>query len=151
MGYAVLPVQISEISDTYSVYFSAFASSHLLRALFPSSDTSSPEFLKAHAAHTLEYWRSTTHQYTLKCIDGATGEIVGMALWDVYAQDREDEQEWRKKPEVGWLQGEERTRAEALLEPFWERKRRLVGGKAHICRFLFPPLHLLLFLLCRRW
>jgi GNAT superfamily N-acetyltransferase len=56
----------------------------------------------------------------LKCVDSETGEIVGMALWDIYLTPSK----WRRG-EISWLSGEERERAEALISPLWDAREQL--------------------------
>jgi GNAT superfamily N-acetyltransferase len=150
MPYIVLPAQPPDTTAVYDAYFAAFANSRLPQILFPSayppipgSPSSSPstaayhplptaEFREGHTAHTLTWVNSpaSKNQYTFKTLDTSSGEVVGMALWDVHFQDRpEVELKW---PGVEWLEGEERRRAEELLGPLVDVKEKLVGGRAHI-------------------
>lgn len=69
---------------------------------------------QSHTVHTLQYWQTSSTQYSVKCVDTETGLIVGMALWDVYLTSSD----W-KKGEVSWLEGEEKERADALISPLW--------------------------------
>ena len=130
MGLAVLPALIPDITKTYDAYFAAFKGEVILDILFPIGITDA--FREGHTAHTRDYWGKSDVQYTLKCVDTATGEIVGMALWDVYLRER-PESEW-KNPGVTWLEGKEKERAEALLNPLWEKKEKLWGGRRHVCK-----------------
>jgi ribosomal protein S18 acetylase RimI-like enzyme len=75
---------------------------------------------QGHTAHVSEYWKTSSTQYTLKCVDTETGQIVGMALWDVYITPSD----W-KRGEISWLQGEERERAEAFVNPLWDAREKL--------------------------
>jgi GNAT superfamily N-acetyltransferase len=50
-------------------------------------------------------------------VDLDTGKIVGMALWDVYLTPST----W-KRPEIGWLSGEERECAESIISPLWDAR-----------------------------
>jgi ribosomal protein S18 acetylase RimI-like enzyme len=50
-----------------------------------------------------------------------------MALCDVYITPSD----W-KRGEIGWLQGEERERAEALVKPLWDARERLWLNERYI-------------------
>jgi GNAT superfamily N-acetyltransferase len=43
-----------------------------------------------------------------------------MALWDCYLTPSD----WRR-PEISWLQGQEKERAEALVRPLWDAREKL--------------------------
>lgn len=53
--------------------------------------------------------------------------VVGMALYDVYIAPSD----W-KKGEIGWLQGKERERAEALVKPLWDAREKLWLNERYI-------------------
>lgn len=134
MGYTILPALIPEIEEIYKVYFAAFEGEKMgeimVNILFPDG-TGTPEFRKAHAAGTLAWWHHSKVQYTFKCVDTETGEIIGMALGDILVQGRTEEE--RKFQGVGWLEGENKERAEAVLKPLHEAREDLFSGKPHIC------------------
>ncbi|KAL0934150.1 putative acetyltransferase [Colletotrichum truncatum] len=133
MGYAILPALIPDIQKVYDTYFKAFKGDAMgelmVQILFPSG-TESEEFRKAHAAGTLSWWHQSDTQYTYKCVDTDTGEIVGMALGDIYLKERSEEE--RKNHGVSWLEGKERERAEAVLNPLHEAREKLFGGRRYI-------------------
>jgi GNAT superfamily N-acetyltransferase len=135
MVLAVLPALIPDIPRVYEVYFAAFKNEQMgrimLDILFPNAVTDSPEFRKGHAAATLAYWHTSDVQYTFKVVDTDTGEIVGMALGDIFIRPRSEEE--RKNLGVPWLQGKERERAEKILNPLWEVREKLFGGRPYIC------------------
>ncbi|RFU78998.1 apoptosis-inducing factor [Trichoderma arundinaceum] len=132
MVQVVLPALIPDIPKVYDVYFNAFHNDQMgrimLEILFPG--VIDDDFKKAHAAGTLAYWHTSGSQYTFKCVDTATGDIIGMALGDVYLTERTEEE--RKNHGVPWLIGEQRERAEKILNPLWEVRERLFGGKRYI-------------------
>lgn len=134
MGAAVLPALIPDIPKVYDVYFAAFKAelmgSIILNILFPGG--TDDEFRKAHATGTLAYWHQSEHQYTFKCVDTDTGDVIGMALGDIYMRERTDEE--RKNHGVPWLEGEQRARAEAVLNPLHEMREKLFGGQKYICK-----------------
>lgn len=142
MVLVVLPALIPEIPRIYEIYFEAFKNERMgqiiLDVLFPG--TRDEAFRKAHAAGTLAYWHTTTNQYTLKCIDTASGDIVGMGLGDLYLTERSEEE--RANHGIPWLEGEQRQRAEAILNPLWEMREKLFGGRRYICKFIHSPLSL---------
>lgn len=45
---------------------------------------------------------------------------MGMALWDCYFTPSD----W-KRPELSWLEGEDRVRAETLIEPLWQAREEM--------------------------
>ncbi|KAI4619979.1 hypothetical protein J4E80_004504 [Alternaria sp. BMP 0032] len=125
MGFVVLPALVPDISAVYDVHFAAFKDSPITRALFPSATEkdltdSTSELRQAHTGHVSEYWKTSATQYTLKCVDTDTNKIVGMALFDVYITPSD----W-KRGEIGWLEGKERERAEALVKPLWDAREKL--------------------------
>ncbi|KJK78709.1 hypothetical protein H634G_06085 [Metarhizium anisopliae BRIP 53293] len=134
MGQVILPALIPDIRRIYDVYFSAFEhdlmGQIMLKILFPGAQITDDEFRKGHAAGTLQYWHSSDNQYTLKCVDTSTGEIIGMGLGDVYLRERSPEE--RKNHGVPWLEGEHRERAEKVLNPLWEMRERFFGGRPYI-------------------
>ncbi|CAI9637391.1 acyl-n-acyltransferase [Alternaria burnsii] len=132
MGFVILPALVPDISAVYDVYFAAFKDNALTRALFPSATEkdltdANSEFRQAHTAHVTEYWKTSATQYTFKCIDTETNKIVGMALCDVYITPSD----W-KKGEIGWLDGKERERAEALVKPLWDTREKLWLNERYI-------------------
>ncbi|KAK3304804.1 acyl-CoA N-acyltransferase [Chaetomium strumarium] len=138
MPFLVLPALIPDIRAVYDVYFAAFTTDpdgrRLLDILFPGG-VASDEFRDAHAKGTLAWWHTSDTQYTFKCLDPATGEVVGMALCDVFVTTPKVEEKKKKErvmPEVGWLQGKEKERAERVLAPLWKARERIWGGGRYI-------------------
>ncbi|GKT49632.1 putative acyltransferase SID5 [Colletotrichum spaethianum] len=133
MGYAILPALIPDIEKVYDSYFKAFNGDAMgdimVKILFPNG-VDSEEFRKAHTAGTLSWWHHSDCQYTYKCVDTETGEIVGMALGDIYLKERSEEE--RKNHGVGWLEGAARERAEAVLNPLHDVREKLFGGRRYI-------------------
>ncbi|KAL1847681.1 hypothetical protein VTK73DRAFT_10293 [Phialemonium thermophilum] len=134
MTLLVLPALIPDIRKLYDVYFAAFKNDLMgqimLQILFPGTLVDSEEFRKSHAEATLRYWHESSVQYTFKCVDTATGEIVGIALGDVYLQERSEEE--RAFQGVPWLEGEQKERAEKVLRPLWEVREKLFGGHPYL-------------------
>ncbi len=135
MAQVVLPALIPDIPRIYDVYFSAFKNdpmgSLMLKILFPG--TIDADFRKAHAAGTLSYWHASECQYTLKVVDTGTGDIIGMGLGDAYLKERTEQE--RANHGVPWLEGKQREKAEAVLNPLWEMREGLFGGRRYICKW----------------
>ncbi|KAK3946885.1 hypothetical protein QBC32DRAFT_319492 [Pseudoneurospora amorphoporcata] len=132
--FAVLPALIPDIKSVYDAYFAAFAADadgrKMLEILFPGGHTSS-EFRKAHTEGTLAWLHKAESQYTWKCVDVSTGEVVGMALCDVFIQPRTTKEE-RAYPGIPWLEGEQRERADRVLRPLCEAREKVMGGGSYI-------------------
>ncbi|KAK3315674.1 hypothetical protein B0H66DRAFT_565736 [Apodospora peruviana] len=137
MVFAVLPALIPDIGPVYDAYFAAFGADHdgrvLLDIIFPDGFESA-EFRKAHTAGTLAYWHQAPTQYTIKCVDSRTAEVVGMALFDVYPPIPEGESDdvRHKFPGIPWLQGERLEKAHKVLSPLYEARGKVWGNKAYI-------------------
>ncbi|KAK2788988.1 hypothetical protein FQN53_002804 [Emmonsiellopsis sp. PD_33] len=133
MGLIVLPVTIPDLTSVYDAYFAAFRGDVILDVLYPDGITD--EFRKLHTPATLQWWHTVTMQHTLKCVDTETGEIVGMAVWEVFWRERTDEE--RKKPAIEWLQGKQRERADGFFERLWEKREKYLGSRRHVyCMFV---------------
>lgn len=132
MGLTVLPALIPDLPKVYDAYFAAFKGDAILSLLFPGG-TEGEDFRAEHTKNTVDYWHKSPTQYTLKCVDSETGEIVGMALWDVFLKERTYDE--YKFPGITWLKGEERARAEELITPICDVKAKLWGGRPHVCEW----------------
>ncbi|KAK3683316.1 hypothetical protein B0T22DRAFT_384766 [Podospora appendiculata] len=133
MVVVVLPALIPDIRTVYDSYFAAFKNEAMgglmLDILFPAG-IDSDEFRAAHAAGTLAWWHQSATQYTFKAVDTATGDIVGIAMGDIFLRPRSEEE--RKNHGVGWLEGAQRERAERVLDPLHEMREKLFGGEPYI-------------------
>ncbi|KAK1516013.1 acetyltransferase [Colletotrichum paranaense] len=129
MGLTVLPALIPDIPQVYDAYFAAFKGSVILDILFPTGIDEA--FREGHTKHTVEYWHKTSTQYTIKCVDVETGEVVGMALWDAFLKERTPEE--YRSPGAVWLQGEQRARADELINPLSAAKEKLWAGRKYVC------------------
>ncbi|CAG8949066.1 hypothetical protein HYFRA_00002195 [Hymenoscyphus fraxineus] len=131
-GNVILPCLINDIGALYDCYYNAAHDEPwaklMLEILFPMGITD--EFKKVHAEHALKGWHTYKEQYTLKVVDAKTGDIMGMAIQDMHFVEREERE--RKMPVFGWLEGAQRERAETILNPLWEKKEKLIGGRPHM-------------------
>ncbi|KAK1458987.1 acetyltransferase [Colletotrichum melonis] len=130
MGLTVLPALIPDIPQVYDAYFAAFKGSVILDILFPTGIDEA--FREGHTKHTVEYWHKTSTQYTIKCVDVETGEVVGMALWDAFLKERTPEE--YRSPGAVWLQGEQRARADELINPLSAAKEKLWAGRKYVLK-----------------
>ena len=133
MRTAILSALPPDIKRTYDVFFRSFQDdkmgSIMLDILFPNGITD--EFREIHARETAKFWHINKDQYTLKAVDMATADIVGMELLDIYLNERSDEE--RKYLGIPWLEGEALERANAVIGALWEAHERILGGRRHIC------------------
>ncbi|KAK3312949.1 hypothetical protein B0H66DRAFT_569237 [Apodospora peruviana] len=136
MVVTTLPALIPDIRKVYNSYFAAFKNERMgqmmLKVIFPNDDTDSDEFRNTHAKGTLSWMHTCDYQYTWKAVDTTTGEIVGMALFDIHFKWRTEEE--RKNHGVPWLTGEAKERAERVLNPLHDIREELFGGAPHICK-----------------
>lgn len=129
MPLVVLPAQVPDIKAINDIYFTAFEDVPVMRFLFPSG-VNRDEYDMA-TQHTWEHDPST---YPIKCVDTSTGEIIGMATWQLFWKHGE-EHSWKKPSGVDWLQGEERETSEKVLMPIFEMRDQLFGRRRHVCEF----------------
>lgn len=101
----------------------------MLSVLFPGG-FEGDEFRKAHTQATADYWAKATNQYTYKVLDTDSMGIIGMVLTDAYLAPRTSEE--RANHGVPWLEGEHRAKAEAILNPLWEARESIFGGRPYI-------------------
>ncbi|KAL4950528.1 hypothetical protein BDW69DRAFT_187280 [Aspergillus filifer] len=77
MSVAVLPAVIPDIPQIYDVYFLAFKSEAITQILYPNGVDRN-----MYDAAIAQFWHVNPSGHTSKCVDTATGELVGMAQWD---------------------------------------------------------------------
>ncbi|KAK9422937.1 hypothetical protein SUNI508_04604 [Seiridium unicorne] len=130
----VLPALIPDIKKVYDVYFTSFLNEKMARLMvniiFPGGVMDSEDFRQNHTAGTLAYWHSADSQYTFKCVDNHSGDVMGMALGDILLRERPAEE--RKFTGIPWLDGEDRVRAEKVIGPLAEMREHLFAGARHI-------------------
>ncbi|KAK4159907.1 acyl-CoA N-acyltransferase [Cladorrhinum sp. PSN259] len=134
MVHLILPALIPDVKEVYKTYFAAFHNDPMgkimLQMLFPGVNTDSEEFRGEHAKGTLSWWHQSDTQYTYKCVDTDNGAIIGMGLMDIFLRRRSPEE--RVNHGVTWLEGEQRKRAEAVLNPLFEMREKLFGDQPYI-------------------
>ncbi|KAK8094112.1 hypothetical protein PG997_000797 [Apiospora hydei] len=133
MSFVVLPTLIPDIPHTYDVYFAAFKDEKILEYYYPDGKQS-PQ----HLEWMNEHWGVDPNEYQLKCVDPATGQIVGMANFDVYWDNTGTEpgKRWsRRDEEATWLEGFEKQRLELISTALSKMREKMVGNRRHIyCR-----------------
>lgn len=129
--YLVVPAQAADTRSVYNVYFAAFKDEKILDLLFPGGIDD--EFRAIHTSETRKFQAHCDYQYTWKCVDSASGAVVGMMLADVHMGKRgEDERLALLRGGIPWLQGEQKQRADRVLRPLWQAREQLFGPESHI-------------------
>ncbi|KAI1393733.1 acyl-CoA N-acyltransferase [Hypoxylon trugodes] len=123
MPLAVLPAQVADIEPVYDVYFAAFKNEPIIDFLYPGGVDR-----KAHTEGTKQWWSHDRIGYTVKCLDTDTGEIVGMATWDIFWKSGKDNG-WERPAGIPWLEGEEKARCEDVLNNMWDIRDKLFGKR----------------------
>ncbi|KAI0179997.1 acyl-CoA N-acyltransferase [Hypoxylon sp. FL1284] len=121
MPLVVLPAQVADIEPVYDVYFAAFQDEPIIDFLYPGGVDR-----KAHTEGVKQWWAHDKAVYTIKCLDTDTGQIVGMATWDIFWRQGNDNG-WEKPSGIPWLEGKEKERCEAVLRPMWDLREQLFG------------------------
>ncbi|KAK7977956.1 GNAT family protein [Apiospora saccharicola] len=123
MAFVVLPALIPEIAEVYDVYFAAFKDEPILEYYYPNGINHNE-----HRQRVLDGWNLDPDSYTLKCVEPATGHIVGMAVFEV---------QWRKgssRPRGASesLEGWERQRLQTVLDALNNKREELMGERKHV-------------------
>ncbi|KAK8038803.1 Acyl-CoA N-acyltransferase [Apiospora rasikravindrae] len=133
MSFVVLPSLIPDIPHTYDVYFAAFKDENMLEYYYPGGKR-----YPHHLEWMNEHWGTDPNEYQLKCVEPATGLIVGMATFDVYWDNTGTEagKRWsRRDEEASWLEGFEKQRLELVTMALSKMREKLVGNRRHVyCR-----------------
>ncbi|KKZ63272.1 hypothetical protein EMCG_00255 [[Emmonsia] crescens] len=128
MPLAVLPALLSEIDLVYDAFFAAFQNEPIMPFLYPRGVDRN-----AHKEGTIQWWHHDKAGHIVKCVDTDTGNIVGMATWDIFWRPGE-ENAWEKPAGIPWLEGEEKERCENVLGPMWDARVKLFGKQRYICK-----------------
>ncbi|KAJ6143150.1 hypothetical protein N7471_002603, partial [Penicillium samsonianum] len=102
----------------------------ILDFIYPGTYLNDEAFRKVHTEGALEYWKVLSTEHTFQCIDTDTGKFAGMATWQVYWRERTNEE--RQKPWIGWLEGDQRERAE-FWNSFGRKERSGLGPRSMCC------------------
>lgn len=129
MPFVVLPALVEDIERIYDIQFAAFKDEPIMRFLYPHGVDR-----KLHTEGTHEWWKQDQIGHPVKCVDTETGEIVGMAVWDIFW--RPGEEHAFQKPEgIPWLTGDDKKKCERILMPMWDMRVQLFGKRRYICKF----------------
>ncbi|KAF9871432.1 GNAT family [Colletotrichum karsti] len=126
MPLAVLPALVEDIPRVYDVQFAAFRDEPIMRFLYPNGVDR-----ELHTKGTVEWWNHDRIGHTVKCVETDTGEIVGMATWEIYWRPGE-ENAYQKPDGIPWLTGDDKVRCERILVPMWDMRVKLFGKRRYI-------------------
>ncbi|KAI5860446.1 acyl-CoA N-acyltransferase [Durotheca rogersii] len=126
MPLVVLPAQQSDIKVLHDIYFAAFKNEPVMGFLFPGGVDR-----EAYDQVMKDSWGHDTNVYPIKCVDTDTGEIVGIANWEIFWRPGA-ENGWKMPEGMPWLTGKERERSESVIMPVWEIRDQLFSGRRHV-------------------
>ncbi|EGC48573.1 conserved hypothetical protein [Histoplasma capsulatum var. duboisii H88] len=126
MPLVVFPALLSEIDQVYDVFFAAFKDEPIMPFLYPRGVDR-----KAHREGTIQWSQQDKTTHIVKCVDTDTGNIVGMASWDIFWRPGE-ENGWERPAGIPWLEGEEKERCMSVLGPMWDIRVDLFGRRRYI-------------------
>ncbi|KAI6488344.1 hypothetical protein MCOR11_008472 [Pyricularia oryzae] len=124
MPLAVLPALVGDIEEAFNVHFDAFRDEPIMRFLYPGGVDR-----EAHRKGTATWWNHDRTGHHFKCVDTDTGRIVGLASWDVFWKPGDG---FERPAGIPWLEGEDKTRCEAVLAPIWDLRVRFFGKRRHV-------------------
>lgn len=134
MVFVVLPALIPDITPVYDVYFAAFKDEPIIGYYYPNGVNRDE-----HRQQVLDQWSLDPDSYTLKCVEPATGLIVGMATFEVQWHTGSN----RPGGVAGMLEGWERQRLETVLQSLSSMREKLVGERRHVCKLMCSILSIL--------
>ncbi|KAK2737890.1 hypothetical protein FQN57_007341 [Myotisia sp. PD_48] len=129
MGLKLSPVVESDIGEMMEVFFRAFDGDPMLDVLFPGGNT--PAVRDAGGKRCWKDWNSDPATSVTKCVDTETGAILGWAQWNVYTQERPEEQ-WKAKVEVTWNEGRGKEICTTILDAMGSMRQKVWQGKPFI-------------------
>ncbi|RYP70863.1 hypothetical protein DL769_004838 [Monosporascus sp. CRB-8-3] len=125
MPLIVLPALEAELEPFYDVWFAAFKGQAVVSVLFPEGADR-----KVQIQYIRQGWGQVGHP--IKCVDTNAGDIVGMAIWEIFWRPSE-ENGWEKPDRIPWLSGEDWDKAEGVILPMWDMREKLFGKRRHVC------------------
>ncbi|KAJ0425153.1 acyl-CoA N-acyltransferase [Aspergillus carlsbadensis] len=137
MPLAILPALLPDLPQLHHVYFLAFKHEPILDILYPNGVADR----KAYDDGIAQYRHVDRAGYVVKCVDTGTGEVVGMAQWDVFWQpdgenanansDANGDGRWTRPADIPWLEGADKERCLGFLRRLWDLRERFLGGRGH--------------------
>ncbi|RYO81791.1 hypothetical protein DL766_004652 [Monosporascus sp. MC13-8B] len=124
MPLIVLPALEAELEPFYDVWFAAFKGQAVVSVLFPEGADR-----KVQIQYIKKGWGQVEHP--IKCVDTDTGDIVGMAIWEIFWRLGE-ENGWEKPDRIPWLSGEDWDKAKGVILPMWDMREKLFGKRRHV-------------------
>ena len=125
MTLVVLPALDAELEPLYDVWLAAFKDQPAVSILFPEGADR-----KAQVELVRQSWGDTG--YPIKCVDTETGEIVGMATWEIFWRSSDDSG-WKNPGCIPWLTAEDWNKAKEVVLPMWDVREKLFGKRRHVC------------------
>ncbi|PGH17835.1 hypothetical protein AJ80_04658 [Polytolypa hystricis UAMH7299] len=131
MALEVAIAHESDLLELMESQFTAFDNDLYHELLYPGGNN--PEARAVAARRTLGEQEHDPSLIFLKCIDTATGKIIGFAKWHIYDKER-PESEWAQRHEVDWWEEgrKEKTLAKMFLDSMSDVRERLWQGRPHI-------------------
>ena len=126
MTLVVLPALDAELEPLYDVWLAAFKGQPAVNVLFPEDADR-----KAQIELIRQSWGDVG--YPIKCVDTETGDIVGMATWEVFWRSSDDSG-WKKPSCIPWLTAEDWNKAKEVVLPMWDVREKLFGKRRHVCK-----------------
>lgn len=131
MPLQLAPASEADLPKILEVQFAAFAHDPIMRLMFPHP-TPPATFEKAVDRARTDF-RNPDVAF-MKVIDTQTGEIVSFAKWNIYKQQRPDE-EWNKEERRDWGEGTNVEVADAFFAALTRNRRKFMAGKPHCSRW----------------
>jgi len=133
---STMPLELSKASEgdlprIIHVQFTAFADDAMNRIIFPTPLPAST--LEKVVDHAREDMRNPDVTF-MKVTDTDSGEVIAFGKWIIYKHERPEE-EWKKEAKRDWGEGTNVEAADAFLGAFNEKRRKIMTGKAHCCRW----------------
>lgn len=126
MTLIVLPALDAELEPVYDVWSAAFKGQPAVSVLFPEGADR-----KAQIEHIRQSWGDVG--YPIKCVDTETGDIVGMAVWEIFWRSGEGSG-WENPGRIPWLTSEDWDKAKEVVLPMFDVRERLLGKQKHVCK-----------------
>ena len=121
----------ADIDRMIEVMYAAMSQDSWYRIVFPTTPQPSER------TPSVQRWKKDMHtnpaaMYMKVTDSDRGGEIVSFAKWLVYERER-PESEWKKEEKREWDAGAYAEAGDAFLSAVYEKRQRIMGGKAHCC------------------
>jgi hypothetical protein len=131
MPIKLVPTEFADLPQIARIENAAFGPSEHSKVLFPGGATNGA--LEKRVERLQNKWKEDPTLTWWNAVDIESGEIVGAASWHTYFTER-PESEWMKEDiSEDWGEGANPAACRAFFGDVHESRRRLIGGKPHIC------------------